>query len=34
MDTASQVIVATTLTLSLGVGVGIWASESARGWSA
>ena len=30
MDTASQVIVATTLTLILGVGVGIWASESAR----
>jgi glycine betaine/proline transport system permease protein len=30
MDTASQVIVATTLTLIVGVGVGIWASESAR----
>jgi glycine betaine/proline transport system permease protein len=30
MDTASQVIVATTLTLILGVAVGIWASESPR----
>ncbi len=30
MDTASQVIVATTLTLVLGFGIGVWAAESAR----
>jgi glycine betaine/proline transport system permease protein len=30
MDTASQVIVATTLTLILGFAVGVWASESPR----
>jgi len=30
MDTASQVIVATTLTLVLGFAVGVWASESPR----
>ena len=30
MDTASQVIVATTLTLVLGFAIGVWASESPR----
>ena len=30
MDTASQVIVATTLTLVIGFAVGVWASESPR----